>query len=108
MAIKGDLERVNLKFKIEYKDRSDDVHTMNIDHAVESYIPHIWNHVCVNMYDLITANSELSNNRKPGSSVLMEDISISRSLYVDDVWIGRVPLTGMSHVESYWLIERII
>ena len=56
----------------------------------------MWNHICVNMYDLVSANSELSSARKAGSSVYIKVISISRPLYVDDIWIGRVPLTGTS------------
>ena len=68
----------------------------DIYHKVESYTPHVWNHICVNMYDLVSANSELSSARKAGSSVYIKVISISRPLYVDDIWIGRVPLTGTS------------
>ena len=96
LAIKGDLESVNIRFKIRYTDKSDKHQTKDIYHTVESYTPDVWNHICVNMYDLVSADSELSQARKAGSSVYIKLISISRPLYVDDVWIGRVPLTGMT------------
>ena len=92
--MKGNLVSVNLRFNIKYKDKSDESRTMSIYHKVESYIPHIWNHVCVNIFDVVSSNAQFSNDRKPGSSVFIKTISISRSLYVDDIWIGRVPLTG--------------
>ena len=96
LAIKGDLESVNIRFKIRYKVKSNKHQTKDIYHTVESYTPDVWNHICVNMYDLVSADSELSQARKAGSSVHIKLISISRPLYVDDVWIGRVPLTGMT------------
>jgi hypothetical protein len=92
--MKGNLESVTIRFNVQYKDKSNDGETMNIYYNVESYTPQIWNHICINMYDVVSANTELSNDRKPGSSVYMKIIYISRPLYVDDIWIGRIPLTG--------------
>ena len=98
--MKGDLQSVSLRFNIKYKDKSGDSQTMNIYHKVGSYMPYIWNHVCVNMYDVVSANTQLSRDRKPGSSVFVKIISVSRALYVDDIWIGRIPLTGKRNSSS--------
>ncbi|XP_028395269.1 fibrocystin-L-like [Dendronephthya gigantea] len=93
LAIKGELKTVAIHMKIKYKDTSKTNREMTLQHTLETYTPNKWNHICVNMYSLITANSQLSNARKPGSSVFMKTIFISRSLYVDDIWIGRIPVT---------------
>ena len=67
---------------------------MDIYHSVESFIPNEWNHICVNMFDMVTADSQLSKERNVGSSIQIRYITISQPLLVDDIWIGRVQLTG--------------
>lgn len=101
LAFKGSLDTVIITFNVKYKDKSGKIKSKNVNYRVEFYSKTHWNHLCVNMYDFMSSNNDLNDARKPGSSIYVASIRISRNLLVDDIWIGQMAVQGTDAILKF-------
>ena len=92
------MDAVDITFNVKYKDTSDKSKSKNVNYRVESYSKTHWNHLCVNMYEFMSSNNDLNDAKKPGSSIYVASIRISRNLLVDDIWIGQMAVQGTNPI----------